>query len=115
AHEILWTVPDGGTIVSGQRTTSIVVSYAAGVINGQVTAMAVTNCGNSSVRKITVKLAECYQSKFVQTPVKEEEVAALDFTVYPNPISVSAKVKITGAKQKVEIRILDMSGRVKSV
>lgn len=115
ANEILWTVPAGGTIVSGQGTTSIVVSYTADVINGQVTAMAVTNCGNSSVRKLTVKLDPCFQTKFVNAPVEDVKNAAFDFTVFPNPFNTIAKVKISASmKEKVEVKIYDATGKLRS-
>ena len=59
AQSVQWTAPAGATIVSGQGTTSIVVSYPCTAVNGNVTATAVNNCGNSVVRFTAVKLPAC--------------------------------------------------------
>jgi hypothetical protein len=54
ATSILWTVPSGATLVSGQGTTSITVSYPATAVNGTVTATAQSNCASSNTRSINV-------------------------------------------------------------
>ena len=59
ATSIMWTIPAAGTLLSGQGTTSIMVSYPATAVSGNVTAQAVNNCGISSIRNSTVKLAVC--------------------------------------------------------
>jgi len=48
-----WAVT-GGTIVSGQGTTSITVNFGS-FSNGSVTVQAVNGCGSSAVRSLTIK------------------------------------------------------------
>lgn len=43
-----WTVPSGVSITSGQGTSSIHTSFAAGTLNGNITAVALGGCGSST-------------------------------------------------------------------
>ncbi|MCX6324169.1 MAG: GEVED domain-containing protein, partial [Sphingobacteriales bacterium] len=58
ATSILWSVT-GGTILTGNGTSSITVSYPSTAVNGSVSAQAVSNCGVSTIRTIAVRLAAC--------------------------------------------------------
>jgi hypothetical protein len=49
-----WTVPTGATIVSGQGTTSINVSYTSSFVSGNVTVQSVSGCGNSAAKTLTI-------------------------------------------------------------
>jgi hypothetical protein len=50
-----WTTPAGGSIASGQGTTSINVNYAAGFIaTGTLSVVAGSSCGNSAPRTLTI-------------------------------------------------------------
>lgn len=49
-----WTVPTGATIVSGQGTTSIQVSYNSLFISGSIKVASVANCGSRAPRSLTV-------------------------------------------------------------
>ncbi len=53
ATSYLWTVPTGASIATGQGTTSISVNYPTAVA-GYVTVKAVTNCGQSAAKSLTV-------------------------------------------------------------
>jgi hypothetical protein len=115
---ILWTVPAGGTILSGQGTLSITVSYTSGVINGTVTATGYNNCGNSPApRSINVKLTACGgRATGKETvpaasavPFAEEKMKV---NVFPNPTVSDFKLQVvTAEKEVIKIRILDMQGR----
>ncbi|MEI2748086.1 MAG: hypothetical protein V9E88_04940 [Ferruginibacter sp.] len=59
ASSVLWTVPAGATLVSGNGTTSILVDYPPTAVNGVVTVTGVSNCGNSTTRSVQVKLPVC--------------------------------------------------------
>jgi hypothetical protein len=59
ALSVLWTVPDGATIVSGQGTTSITVSYPPSAVSGFVTAQGINNCPSGSIRIRQIKLQRC--------------------------------------------------------
>jgi hypothetical protein len=117
ATSILWTVPNAGTIVGGQGTISITVSYPATAVSGMVTATAYNNCGNSVTRNLTIKLAVCPQAKgasveFARGTVPAETLQAMDVQVFPNPTASQFNLQVsTSAKDLIKVRLLDMSGR----
>ncbi|MFN5910160.1 MAG: hypothetical protein ACK45H_02390, partial [Bacteroidota bacterium] len=45
ANSYVWSVPSGATIISGQGTASITVSYSAGFVSGQISVTVNTLCG----------------------------------------------------------------------
>ncbi|MFT3911092.1 MAG: T9SS type A sorting domain-containing protein [Ferruginibacter sp.] len=117
ATSVLWTVPAGGTIISGQGSTSITVSYTSGAITGTVTATGVNNCANSSTRSININLTAC-SGKMAPvtgrgtTPASVVTAESMKVNVFPNPTVSDFKVQvITAAQEKIVVRILDMQGR----
>lgn len=114
---ILWTVPTGGTILSGQGTLSITVSYTSGAINGTVTATGINNCGSSSsVRTISIKLTACTGRPAGKTTVPAITVPyateSMKLNVFPNPTVSDFKLQVvTADKEAIYVRILDMQGR----
>jgi len=54
ADTYLWSVPANASIVSGQGSTSIAVSYLPGFSSGSVSVVASAPCGNSSARSLSV-------------------------------------------------------------
>jgi hypothetical protein len=114
-----WTVPTGGTIVSGQGTISISVSYITGVIDGLVTVRGINNCGASSYKTSIVKLAPCPAGPTAPTTKGLPIVVnnPMEVKVFPNPTTNIFSLKvITADQQEVVVRILDVQGRfIKSV
>ncbi len=112
---ILWTVPADATLVSGQGTLSITVSYPPTVINGTVTATSVNNCATGNTRTISVKLPACPPPGFGKLNATMEEsipVTNMSVIVSPNPTVSDFRLQvITTDKQPVNVRILDMQGR----
>lgn len=54
ATSYTWTVPSGATIVSGQGSTSLTVSYGSNTISGSICVKANNNCGSSDNNCLTV-------------------------------------------------------------
>ncbi|MFT3909182.1 MAG: M36 family metallopeptidase [Ferruginibacter sp.] len=54
ATSYLWTAPANATIVSGQGTTSVQVSFAATFASGSLTVKSVSGCGSSSARSLSL-------------------------------------------------------------
>ncbi|CAN5487135.1 hypothetical protein BH11BAC2_BH11BAC2_01440 [soil metagenome] len=50
-----WTVPFGASIVTGQGTNSVSVSFVPGYITGNISVTASNNCGTSGARSKSVK------------------------------------------------------------
>lgn len=102
SSSLSWTVPAGATIVSGNGTTSIVVSYPPTAINGQVTITGTSNCGSGSTRSTNVKLPACPPIFAGKGSVRPGETSNLiadnekypDIRVYPNPTSSIFRVKL---------------------
>ena len=120
AQIVTWTA-SAGTILNGQGTTSITVSYPSASIDGVVTARAVNNCGVSVTRSSVVKLAACPPpppftgggnnnlGKGEVVPVPFE---GLNVNVYPNPTTSDFKLQvITAGIEEISVRVLDMTGR----
>ncbi|MBL0340659.1 MAG: T9SS type A sorting domain-containing protein [Bacteroidetes bacterium] len=93
-----WTVPSGSTIVSGQGTNAIVVTFGATAGNVAVTAK--NTCGNRGTSTFPVTI-NCRVSG----------VENLD--VYPNPASTNVDV-IFNANDKgiASIQLMDLTGRM---
>ena len=119
ATSLEWNVPNGGTIMSGQGTRSITVSYTTNVIDGAVTVRSINNCGTSSYKTSIVKLAPCPAGPTAQV-TKGLPIAAnnpIEVKVFPNPTTSNFNLQvITADQQEVVVRILDVQGRfIKSV
>ncbi len=116
AASVLWTVPTGATILSGAGTSAITVSYPPNAVAGFVTAQAISNCGNGSIRSTTVKLPLCAEAPPPFTKISTvilPAVEAIAVNVYPNPSVSNFNLKvITAEKEIIHVRILDIQGRV---
>ncbi len=119
ATAIQWTAPAGATIVSGQGTTSLIVSYPSTAISGAITATPYNNCGTASTRSLTIKLPACppsftkgidYSTGKGNAPTVAE---TMNVNVYPNPTTTDFKLQVlTAAKEEIRVQVSDMAGRV---
>jgi hypothetical protein len=115
ATAVNWTVPVGATLLSGQGTISIAVSYPSTIVAGNITAQASNNCGVSSVRTIRIKLPACAPvttKGIVEQPLMVNENPAFDVQVYPNPTADYFRIKVhSGEKEKIIVQVYDLTGR----
>jgi hypothetical protein len=119
ATSVIWTIPAAGTIINGQGTSSITVSYPSTTVGGQVTAQSVNNCSVSSIRTLNVKLSGC-PSNFApdststgRMPIEYSKGA--DVQISPNPTQSSFKLLLNGFSvtgENVKIKLMDVQGRV---
>ena len=123
ATSVLWTIPANATVVSGQGTTSIMVSYPDAAVVGTVTATAINNCGTSSTRTTQVKLPACPPPGFAKNNGKETGVIAkstasvtgTNIIVSPNPTFSSFRLIIKSPTERsMRAVIKDASGRLVS-
>ncbi|MEI7725099.1 MAG: T9SS type A sorting domain-containing protein [Bacteroidota bacterium] len=56
ATSYIWTVPTGGSIVSGNNTQAIVVNYATSAVSGNVTVKGTNVCGQGATSSLTVTI-----------------------------------------------------------
>lgn len=120
ATSVYWTVPTGATIVSGQNTTSITVSYPSTAVSGTVTAYGKNNCGTSSAKTLSVSLTKCTTTSRMAgnteeeiTINKESKVLSKGITVIPNPSYNDFTLEIGGTELQVPgtLRIYDLNGK----
>ncbi len=115
ATSVQWTVPAGATLVSGQGTTSITVTYPSTAIAGTVSAVAVNNCGTSVARNVEVKLPACPDPEFakgVQVTPAPKQVDQMEVSVFPNPSVSDFKLQVRSKSNEIiHVRVLDMTGR----
>ena len=119
ATSVNW-VATAGTIINGQGTSSITVSYPPTAVSGMVTAQGRNNCGNSVIRTTTVKLPACEETPPLFARSTAEPVSSfnilpdkMELNVYPNPSTSDFKLRvITAVKEKIGVRVLDMTGRL---
>ena len=113
ATSITWTIPASGTLISGQGTTSITVSYPATAVSGNVTAQAYNNCSFSAIRTTSVKLPTCVgekQTDYAKTGTVTNQSMLVNIS--PNPTQSFFKVQVSSAsKEFIHVRIMDLQGR----
>ncbi len=103
ATTVIWLVPPGATITSGQGTTSITVSF--GNTPGNVYCTELNACGNSS-GKVAVSIT-CRESES-----SIETARNINFNTYPNPASNNLTVEFnSNAGLPYQIKISDVTGR----
>jgi hypothetical protein len=113
----------GGTILTGQGTTSITVSYPSTAINGTVSVRALNYCAQSVARSLTIRLAACSTAPPVpfagtsnngpEAKVSGVSASEMMVNVYPNPTTTDFKMQvITAAKEEISVRVLDIQGRL---
>ncbi len=116
AASVLWTVPAGATILSGAGTSGITVSYPPTSVAGSVTAQGISNCGSGNTRSTAVKLPACPPptGRFAKGDIGiVSSTESITVNVYPNPSVNNFNLKVITAEKKiVNVRILDVQGRV---
>lgn len=118
ATSIFWTVPTGATILSGQGSTSITVSYPATATQGVLTAQSRNNCATGSTRSINVKMPACPPAspRFVSKtiPLSNDVNVADKMTVqlFPNPAIQDFKINVvTSQSEIINVTVYDHQGR----
>ncbi|HRN80665.1 MAG TPA: T9SS type A sorting domain-containing protein, partial [Ferruginibacter sp.] len=120
ANYVQWTVPSGATILNGQGTSSITVSFDDVAIDGNVTATGVNGCQTSSTRTLRVKLSACEAppppAPFVNDGgvkgVIGTSVKVLDATIFPNPSTDVFRMKVDASgSERVQVSVFDVTGR----
>jgi hypothetical protein len=122
---VVWEVSasTGGSILTGQGTTSITVSYPSTAINGTVSVRALNYCAQSVARSLTIRLAACPTAPPVpfagtsnngpEAKVSGVSASEMMVNVYPNPTTTDFKMQvITAAKEEISVRVLDIQGRL---
>ena len=106
--------------MSGQGTTSIVVSYPSNAVSGYVSAQAVNNCSISGKAANSIKLTTCPASLprlTIENPstqvVINKSVDKMDAQVSPNPTTSEFALNIvTAGKEQIKVIVMDMRGRM---
>jgi len=113
-NTISWTVPSGGTIISGQGTISIQVSYVNTNVVGTVNVQSFNNCTASSIRYININLTACTPVTNPVTKIDYEMdgIKNTEMQIFPNPSTALFTLKMDDISvANTEVKILDVSGR----
>jgi len=103
ATNYIWSVPSQVTILSGQGTPSIVVSFANKA--GTISVKASNSCGTST----TISLA----TYFICREVNGQDVEVDELIAYPNPTSDKLSVNLYSHTDCAAIfRLVDITGRL---
>jgi uncharacterized delta-60 repeat protein len=114
-NTINWTVPSGGTILSGQGTISIQVSYVNTNVVGTVNVQSFNNCSSSTIRFININLPACTAVTNPVTKMDSEidEIKNTGLQIFPNPSTALFTLKMDEISvANAEVKILDVSGRM---
>lgn len=116
AVSIRWTVPDGGTILRGQGTTSVLVSYNQLNTNGAVAVTTMDGCNQTGmVKSLNVSLSACTISgrtaavqKSISSSSSEYEIA-VSINTTANGFKIISGSTMYGL---MNVRVCDLSGRM---
>jgi predicted outer membrane repeat protein len=123
ASSVLWSVPPGGTIISGQGTPVIVVQFSGITsITDTIRVVGVNDCGTSPQRKLKVGvLPACraadndipYAREKTAVPVQDDE-GSTGISVMPNPTYTDFKLHFSSNDKStpVVLRIMNGSGSI---
>ncbi len=115
ATSLVWTVPAGASIASGQGTTNIIVNYPNTGLSGQVSVQSFNDCSASSVRKLTVNISACdflFSKSGLTNDTKAEQMENDGINIYPNPAGAEARVEwVTKLPGQITYRIFDAAGK----
>lgn len=118
ATSLEWTIPSGGTILSGQGTISITVSYTSGLIDGVVSVRGINNCGASSYKNRIIRLAPCPITPLTGASTQIKNIfttnteALINVNLYPNPTASNFNLQVkTAIQQDILVTIMDVQGR----
>jgi hypothetical protein len=102
-----WTLPSGGTVVTGQGTAAITANW--GTFAGNVSVRAANACGNSSSsRTLAVSLLPCRQVIEDEIDAEKNEVS---LSVFPNPGTGKFVLKTKGITDGDQLMIFDLLGK----
>jgi hypothetical protein len=103
-----WSVPSDATIVSGQGTSSITVTW--GVIAGPVTVSGSNICGNSAAFNSRITLAKGLSATAATLSGNNEII------VMPNPVKDNATVMFsTTTRENYTMMVIDGNGKMLSM
>ncbi|HNP54571.1 MAG TPA: T9SS type A sorting domain-containing protein, partial [Ferruginibacter sp.] len=119
ATGLLWEVPAGATLVSGQGTLSITVNYPSTAFSGVLKVWGTNNCGlSTSARSMTISLPLCPVAPRFATNSKgaslDATVEALNAVAMPNPTlsQFAIRIQSSDARTAIGLMIYDVNGRV---
>lgn len=115
-NTINWTVPAGATIVSGQGSNSVYVSIPPTMLSANITAQAISNCGNSSPRSGVFNFPACAPGAgFTARTARAEKILPVQNTalrLFPNPATNAFKLQLSASSKTPAVVIVsDIEGR----
>ncbi|OYU80700.1 MAG: hypothetical protein CFE23_08240 [Flavobacterium sp. BFFFF1] len=118
ASGYIWTAPANATIVSGQGTNTVQVTFSEALVSGTILSVAKTGtvCGaptQTSSKKLTLTKPSCGPAPRPENTVQSKEATYSE--LYPNPTNGNFNVDVVLDKaSKVKLVVYSYSGNVVS-
>lgn len=107
-----WSAPIGATIISGQGSGTIEVSYPAAPVSGMIAVTAVNGCATGKTRSLQVNMMNC-APPLPLTSVQDKSDETLDVMLYPNPNNGAFIIQIASDPlTEMAVSITDLYGRM---
>lgn len=118
SNSVVWSVPPGATILSGQGTLTIKVEYAATAINGNITVTGVNSCGLGTPRTLAISLPACPSPRTIFSRTeKMTDIFSADIfetKIFPNPGTTFNISVPSNSREKIHLSITDVSGSIQN-
>jgi subtilisin-like proprotein convertase family protein len=100
-----WTLPTGGTFVSGQGTASISVNFSLSAASGYVRVNSSNACGTSSYQRKSITLTTCPR-------ISDETSLPMELNLVPNPASDLVELRfVANQGESAQITINNVIGQ----
>ncbi len=110
----LWTIPSGGSMISGNNTNNIVVAFSNSVVaNSKITVRATNSCGGSAIKTLTITPCVNARAATIENEETVNENNSFSLSeLYPNPTNANVSFDIESDKEsEIEIHIFDLLGQ----
>jgi len=106
-----WTAPAAGTVISGQGTNTVTVSYASNFTSGTLSVTASNGCGTSAAR--TKSISKNNRCGAAPATVNHTIDRMLDAVIYPNPSPDHFTLRVLSDDLSTcKLIVHDLTGRV---
>ncbi|MEY2828150.1 MAG: hypothetical protein RIQ33_8 [Bacteroidota bacterium] len=108
-----WVVPAGASILNGQGTDSVTVSFSSSVVNGSlIKVQAVNACGASAFKTATINVITCVARMASSNNVTQSQVKEYSTSLFPNPATNKFTVNyVSENASEIMISVYDVLGR----
>jgi hypothetical protein len=107
-----WTIPAGATVVSGQGTQTLDLTFGPSYVSGSTLKVRATNtCGGSAFKSLIINKVSCARSSNLNNNMEVSSINSA--SVYPNPVANNFVINYVGTTNStVNVFVYDVLGQV---